>query len=40
MEYRMLRFINEPVEVHFPKEPLLEKKQGCPDEFTWREKKY
>ena len=40
MEIKPLRFINEPVEVHFVKPPLLEKKPGCPDGFTWRERKY
>jgi hypothetical protein len=36
MVLRPLRFISEPIEVRFDKPPLLEKKPGCPDEFTWR----
>lgn len=34
--YIPIRFISEPVAVYFSKKPLLEKKPGCPDEFTWR----
>ena len=30
------RFISEPVEVHFDQAPLLEKKPGLPQGFTWR----
>ena len=36
MELKPLRFIQEPIEVHFNVEPTLEKKPGCPDGFTWR----
>jgi hypothetical protein len=36
MEAETLRFIGEPIEVHFDHPPMLEKKPGCPDEFTWR----
>jgi hypothetical protein len=35
-----LHFIGEPVEVHFAQPPLLEKKPGCPDVFTWRNVEY
>lgn len=35
-----LRFIAEPVEAHFNRAPLLEKKPGCPDGFTWRGQSY
>jgi len=31
-----IRFIEEQVEVMFLESPLLEKKPGCPDGFTWR----
>lgn len=31
-----IRFIEEQVEVIFLETPLLEKKPGCPDGFTWR----
>ncbi len=31
-----VQFICEPVEVHFHQEPVLEKKTGCPYQFTWR----
>ena len=40
MEAETLRFIGEPIEVHFDHSPALEKKPGCPDEFTWRETVY
>lgn len=30
-----LRFIGETIEVSFDRPPLLEKKPGCPDGFTW-----
>lgn len=36
MDFRPIRFIQEPIEVDFDKPPLLEKTPGCPDEFTWR----
>lgn len=29
------RFLSEPIDVGFDDEPLLEKKPGCPDRFTW-----
>lgn len=34
---RPIRFIGEPTTVHFEHPPLLEKKPGCPDSFTWRD---
>lgn len=37
MEYRPLRFIQESIQVHFNRPPVLEKKPGCPDGFTWRD---
>lgn len=36
MVFKPLRFINEEINVHFNKPPLLEKKPGCPDDFTWQ----
>jgi hypothetical protein len=36
MNYTPLHFFNEPIEVHFSQPPLLEKKPGCPQAFTWR----
>lgn len=36
MEWKRLRFIDEPVQAHFYRPPALEKKPGCPDEFAWR----
>jgi len=40
MDSKPLRFIDEPIQVHFDQSPLLEKKPGCPDEFVWREATY
>jgi hypothetical protein len=40
MEAETLRYIGEPIEVHFDHSPALEKRPGCPDEFTWRETVY
>lgn len=36
MDARPIRFIAEPIEARFDRPPLLEKKPGCPDGFTWR----
>lgn len=36
MAFKPIRFIGEPIEVHFNEPPLLEKKPGCPAGFTWR----
>lgn len=30
------RFIGQPIEVAFEQPPMLEKKPGCPDRFTWQ----
>jgi len=35
-EYQLLRFIQEAIEVEFDRPPVLEKKPGCPNRFTWR----
>lgn len=34
------RFLSEPLEVEFDEAPLLEKKPGCPDRFTWGEESF
>jgi len=34
------RFISEPITVEFDEPPLLAKKPGCPDRFTWAEQTY
>ena len=31
-----LRFIGEPIAVEFDEPPVLDKKPGCPDRFTWQ----
>lgn len=36
MTIEPLKFIGEPIEVHFQKPPLLEKIPGPPDGFTWQ----
>ncbi len=33
----MSRFIAEEITAEFDKQPLFEKKPGCPDRFIWRE---
>jgi len=40
MDLKPLRFIGEPIQVQFDRPPLLEKKPGCPDQFTWRGETY
>jgi hypothetical protein len=40
MEYKPVQFISQPVEVHFTQAPLLEKKPGAPDAFTWQETRF
>lgn len=35
-----LKFIQEEIDVLFNKQPVLTKKQGCPDEFIWRNNHY
>lgn len=37
---RPIRFIAEPIIAHFDQPPILEKKPGCPDRFTWREQEF
>jgi hypothetical protein len=36
MEYKPLRFIGESIDAVFDTDPVLEKKPGCPNAFTWR----
>jgi len=36
MEYKPLHFIGEPIDVVFDTDPVLEKKPGCPNAFSWR----
>jgi hypothetical protein len=36
MNFTPIRFISEKIEVCFDSPPLLEKKPGCPDGFSWR----
>jgi hypothetical protein len=40
MSLRPVRFIGERVEAHFAEPPLLEKRPGCPDGFSWRGETY
>ncbi len=40
MDAKPIRFISEPIEVHFDKPPLLEKKPEAPNGFTWRGKTF
>jgi hypothetical protein len=40
MEVKPLRFIAEPIEAQFDQPPTLEKKPGCPDQFTWHGETY
>ena len=35
-----MEFISEEIEVHFDKPPLLEKRPGAPDGFSWRGHRY
>jgi hypothetical protein len=37
VDARPIRFITEPIEVHFDKPSMLEKKPEAPSGFTWRE---
>lgn len=34
------RFIDEPIEVIYKQQPLLEKKPSCPDGFIWQGEEY
>lgn len=36
----MADFYSEEIEVHFDREPLMEKKPGLPSAFTWRGREY
>jgi len=38
--FRLLRFIQEPISVDFDQSPLLEKKPGCPDRFSWGDERH
>ncbi len=40
MDPAALRFIGEPITVHFDRPPTLEKKPGCPNAFEWRGTRY
>jgi len=40
MEFVPLKFISETIEVHFLRQPTLEKKPGPPDSFTWRDENF
>jgi len=40
MDPRPLRFIGEPIEVEFDRQPALEKKPSAPDRFIWRGETY
>ncbi len=35
-----IHFFSEPIQVHFNQPPMLEKKPGAPDSFTWRGETY
>jgi hypothetical protein len=37
---RLVRFIDEPIEVIFQKPPMYPKSPPCPDGFIWRGKEY
>jgi hypothetical protein len=36
MEYQPIRFIGEAIDAIFDTKPVLEKKPGCPNAFSWR----
>lgn len=40
MEYKPIHFIEEPIDPAFDQSPVLEKKPGCPNGFTWRQNSY
>ncbi len=40
MAIRPIHFIGEAIQVEFDQPPALEKRPGCPDRFTWRERTY
>ena len=35
-----IRFIDEPISVHFDRPPVVAKKPSCPNAFEWRETRY
>ena len=39
-KYIPLKFINEPVDVYFHRQPALEKVPGPPDGFVWRDEDF
>lgn len=39
-EFQSIRFIQEPIQVFFEEDHLLEKKPVCPQAFEWRGHKY
>jgi len=40
MENKPINFIGESIQVVFDHDPLLEKKQGCPNGFIWRDETF
>ena len=36
MKYQSIQFIGEPIKANFDNPPMLEKRPGCPDGFSWR----
>lgn len=40
MHFIPVRFIQETIQIHYSRQPLLEKKGGCPDGFFWRDEDY
>lgn len=40
MELKLLHFFDEPISPGFDHSPALEKKTGCPDQFSWRNVNY
>lgn len=40
MSFQPIHFVGEPIEVHYNQPPVLDKKPGLPDGFTWRGRRY
>ena len=40
LSFKQKKFINEPIKVEFESPPVLQKKPGPPDSFTWRGNEY
>ena len=40
MDYKPLHFISESIDAVFDVQPILEKKPGCPNAFSWRGKSF